>query len=206
MFQYDGASPWYNNVIRFNISENDGLVSDSRAGVYVWNSSKDEKHFYGCDFYNNTIYNSKQAAINFSETSQRESFRFFNNIFIGRDSLVRGEEGDDIFLANDWYSIEKKFDANGINSFEKWAVEQNKEQLNGKIVGLNLMPFFENAGNTRITEANHLAAFDNYKIKRGSSLMTAGIDLKSLFGINIGSKDFNGEPVNIKCLGACTHQ
>ncbi|MEP6467455.1 MAG: right-handed parallel beta-helix repeat-containing protein, partial [Parafilimonas sp.] len=39
IFQYWDASPWYNNVVRFNISIDDGLVSDSRAGIYVWNSS-----------------------------------------------------------------------------------------------------------------------------------------------------------------------
>ena len=206
MFQYWGASPWHNNVIRFNISENDGLVSDSHAGVYVWNSSKDTTQFYECDFYNNTIYNSKQALLNFSETSERRNFRFFNNIFIGKDSLIRGEEGDAIFLANDWYSIEKKFNANGINDLKKWAIEQNKEQLNGKIVGLNVMPSFKDAGNTKITNANQLTSFNNYKITGSSSITKSGIDLQSLFGINIGSTDFNGAPVNKKCLGACTHQ
>ena len=108
MFQYWGASPWHNNVIRFNISENDGLVSDPRAGAYVWNSSEDAKQFHDCDFYNNTIYNSKEAALSFSDKSQRKNFRFFNNIFIGKDSLIRGNEGNDKFLANDWWSIEKK--------------------------------------------------------------------------------------------------
>ena len=82
IFQYWDASPWYNNVIRFNISENDGLVSDSRAGMYIWNSSRDKNQFYNCDVYNNTIYNSKQAALAFSETSEHKNFRFFNNIFI----------------------------------------------------------------------------------------------------------------------------
>lgn len=206
MFQYWGASPWYNNVIRFNISINEGLVSDSRAGVYVWNSSKDEKQFYDCDFYNNTIYNSKQAAINFSETSERRNFRFFNNIFIGKDSLIKGDEGDDIFLGNDWYSIEKKFNANGINDFEKWAVKQNKEQLNGKIIGLNVMPSFKNEGDTKLKNVIQLVSFNSYKITFPSALTKAGIDLQSLFGINIGSKDFNGQRVNKNYLGACTHQ
>ena len=206
MFQYWGASPWHKNVIRFNISENDGLVSDSRAGVYVWNSSKDAKQFYNCDFYNNTIYNSKQAVINFSETSERKNFRFFNNIFIGKDGLIKGDEGDDIFLANDWYSIEKKFNANGMNIFEKWSVEKNKEQLNGKIFGLNVMPSFKNAGNTKITNANQLSSFNAYKITNSSSITKSGIDLQSLFGINIGSTDFNCELINKKCLGECNHQ
>lgn len=206
MFQYWGASPWHNNLIRFNISENDGLVSDSRAGVYVWNSSKDAKQFYNCDFYNNTIYNSREAALSFSETSERRNFRFFNNIFIAKDSLVKGDEGDDIFIANDWYSIEKKFNANGINNFEKWTVAKNKERMNDKIIGLNIVPSFKNPGKTKITNANQLASFDNYKIKEVSPVTESGIDLQSLFGFDIGSTDFNGAPVNKKCLGASTQQ
>ena len=206
MFQYWGASPWHSNVIRFNISVNDGLASDSKAGVYVWNSSKDAKQFYDCDFYNNTIYNSKQAALSFSETSQRIFFRFFNNIFIAKDSLIRGDEGDDIFLANDWFSIEKKFNTNGISDFKKWTIEQNKEQMNGKIIGLNVFPSFRNAGNTTLTDVKQLSNFDSYKINRTSPTAKSGIDLQALFNINIGSEDFNGQTINKNYMGACTNQ
>ena len=38
IFQYWGASPWHNNTFRYNISENDGSVSDSQAGLYIWNT------------------------------------------------------------------------------------------------------------------------------------------------------------------------
>lgn len=205
MFQYWGASPWYNNVIRFNISENDGLVSDSQAGIYVWNGSEDDKQFYNCDFYNNTIYNSKEAVLSFSETSERKYFRFFNNIFVGKDSLIRGDEGDDIFLANDWYSIEKKFNANGINDFEKWALDRNKEQMNGKIIGLNVMPPFKNPDNTTLADVKQLSNFDSYKINGASPVTQSAIDLQTLFSINTGVEDFNGQSLNKNYLGACTH-
>ncbi|HEY5464997.1 MAG TPA: right-handed parallel beta-helix repeat-containing protein [Hanamia sp.] len=205
IFQYWGASPWYNNVIRFNISENDGLVSDSLAGLYIWNSSKDAKQFYNCDVYNNTIYNSKEATLSFSQTSQRKNFRFFNNIFIGKDSLIRGNEGDDIFLANDWYSIEKKFNADGIIDFKTWGLRRNKEQMNHKIIGLNVMPAFKNPGNTTFTDVKNLTGFDNYKIRILSPVMESAIDLKHLYHINTGNKDFNNKRINKKCLGACTH-
>jgi hypothetical protein len=206
MFQYRGASPWHNNVIRFNISENDGLVSDSRAGVYVWNSSKDDKQFYDCDFYNNTIYNSRQAALSFSETSQRKNFRFFNNIFIAKDSLIKGKKSNDIFIANDWWSIENKFNADGINDFKTWMTRNNIEQLNGKLKGLNIMPPFKNAGNTTVTNVNQLSIFDSYKIVSPSPVIQSGIDLHALFNINIGDIDFNDSPINKNYLGACTNK
>ena len=65
IFQYAGASPWYNNTIRCNISENDGNVSTAKASVYIWNGSKNKNEFTRCYFYNNTVYNAKGSAIIF---------------------------------------------------------------------------------------------------------------------------------------------
>jgi hypothetical protein len=45
IFQYYYASPWHDNIFRYNISENDGSVSDAGAGMYVWNSSRVENLF-----------------------------------------------------------------------------------------------------------------------------------------------------------------
>lgn len=206
IFQYWGASPWYNNVMRFNISVDDGLVSDSRAGVYVWNSSKDSNQFYNCDVYNNTIYDSKQAVLSFSETSERKNFRFFNNIFIGADSLIRGDKGVDTFLANDWWSLEKNFNADGMNDFNAWISKYNIERLNNKIVGLNILPPFKNADDTTFTDVNTLSSFNSYKIISASPVIQAGLYLQSLYNINIGDEDFNSKPINKNYLGACTSQ
>lgn len=205
IFQYWSASKWYNNVIRFNISVDDGLVSDSRAGAYVWNGSGDSTQFYNCDFYNNTIYNSQQAALSFSEKSERKNFRFFNNIFIGKDSLIKGNKGVDTFLANDWWSLKRKFNADGMNDFKAWITKNNIEQLNGKIVGLNVLPQFKKANDTTFTAVSKIINFNSYKIIGASPVMQSAIDLQSLFNINIGDKDFNDKPVNKKYLGACTN-
>ena len=78
--------------------------------------------------------------------------------------------------------------------------------LNGKIVGLNVLPYFANAGVAKLTNENQLPVFNNYKIVDSSSITKYGVDLQSLFGINIGSKDFNGQAVNRNYIGACTHQ
>jgi hypothetical protein len=105
IFQYWGASPWYHNVIRWNISEDDGWVSDSRAGMYVWNSSNDSTQFYDCQVYNNTVYNTREAALSYSTTSARRGFVFRDNTFVGADSLVRGNKGVDVFVNNNWWVL-----------------------------------------------------------------------------------------------------
>ncbi|HWD89496.1 MAG TPA: right-handed parallel beta-helix repeat-containing protein [Mucilaginibacter sp.] len=172
IFQYWGATPWHNNVFRFNISENDGTVSDSQAGVYIWNSSDDEKQFHDCEVYGNIIYNSKVAAIAFSEKSESKGIRMYDNIFVGRDTLIRGKDkiGDVKYWGNDWWSIEKNFNMYGIRSLKEWATRTGLEQKDGKITGLNIKPEFANAGNSTITSASQIKTFGNYKLPLKSKL------------------------------------
>ncbi len=203
MFQYWRASPWHNNIIRYNISNDDGLVSDSHAGVYVWNSSEDEKQFYDCDFYNNTIYNSKEAVLSYSDKSQRENFRFFNNIFVGKDSLIRGNKGIDVFLANDWWSLTRQFNADGIHDFETWAKKYKLEMRSGRIIGLNTNPSFIDTGNVTITSADSINQFINYKLPQNSLLRDAGINLSRLFNIDTGGQDYFSGITPVNGIGAC---
>lgn len=190
IFQYWGASPWYNNVIRYNISENDGLVSDSRAGIYVWNSSGDASQFHDCLVYNNTVYNEKEAAISFSEKSERKQFGFYNNIFVAKDSLIRGIKGEDVFLGNNWWSLKKR---------------------SGKMPGLNRNPHFTNPGNTRLTSFPQ-AMFHSYDLPSVSVLRNHGVDMHRMpeltsrntgFMAKDGNTDFNGRPVPAGGIGAC---
>ena len=206
IFQYAGASKWENNVVRFCISENDGKVSAAHAGAYVWNSSHDSAQFKDFLFYNNTIYNDSGTAISYSVESDHSNFKFYNNIFMAADSLLRGNYGSDVFVANDWWSLKEGFNIKDENNFENWCNANNKEQINGVIKGLNVNVPFKQAGNATLTDVNTLSSFDNYTINGASPVTQAGIDLQALFNINIGDKDFNGKPADKKYLGACTHQ
>ena len=155
IFQYWGASPWYHNVIRWNISEDDGLVSDSRAGIYVWNSSGDAGQFYDCLVYNNTVYNSKEAAISYSDKSARKGFVFKDNILIGADSLIRGDKGVDVFMRNDWWVLRGKGTAVGMK-------------------GLYVKPDFKNPGNTQVTGVEALKGYDKYRVLGPAELRGIG--------------------------------
>ncbi len=174
IFQYWGASAWHDNIFRYNISENDGTVSDSQAGLYVWNSSDDEKQFYDCDVYGNIIYNTKVAAISFSEKSESKGIRFYNNVFVGKDSLIKGKDkiGDVKYLGNNWWSIESGFKIDGITDLKAWAEKTGKEQKDGKVIGLNIKPDFKSPGNAAITSASQLKTFTNYQLPANSILKT----------------------------------
>ncbi|MEJ7830254.1 MAG: right-handed parallel beta-helix repeat-containing protein, partial [Segetibacter sp.] len=164
IFQYAGASDWHDNIIRNNISENDGNVSRAGAGVFIWNGSKDKNQFRNLEFYNNIVYNSKGAVMHYDEKeSEHVGFRFYNNIFVAQDELVLGKDtlGTDVFLNNNWWSLTSGFNMNGIKDFKTWSVQFGKEQVKSKIVGYNEDPKFKNAGNTSLTSPWQLKSFFN---------------------------------------------
>ncbi|MCW3106927.1 MAG: hypothetical protein JWQ09_1433 [Segetibacter sp.] len=172
IFQYDGASKWHDNIIRNNISENDGSISAAKANIFIWNGTRDENQFKNLQFYNNILYNSKGAAINYDKESEHTSFWFYNNIFVAKDELVMGKDaiGNDVFLNNDWWSLISGFKINGIKDFETWIRQSGKEQDNGKIVGYNEDPHFTNPGNASLISPFGLQSFSNYEVPGNSRL------------------------------------
>jgi hypothetical protein len=195
IFQYAGASKWHNNTVRFNISRNDGSVSAAHAGVYVWNSSENPAEFTDLLFYNNIIYNETGAAISYSWQSDNAGFKFYNNIFVSKDTLVRGTELSVDYKGNDWWSIRDGFNIKGVRNFNEWATANGKEQLNSKIIGFNIEPAFKGPLNGAITDPLQLPAYDNYKLTSVAPLIDKGPDLKILFGIDPGPFDFNQKPL-----------
>jgi len=90
LFQYDGASPWKNNIIKNNVSWNDGRVSAARAGIYVWNASGAADQLSTCTIVDNLIFNEKGTAINYATDSNHEKFQFLDNIFVCDTIFFKG--------------------------------------------------------------------------------------------------------------------
>ncbi len=188
IFQYLYASPWHDNVFRYNISVNDGTVSDASAGLYIWNSSRDSNQFYNSSVYNNTIYNSKVSAIRYSELSDHKSFAFYNNIFVGKDSLLKGNMGTDVFLGNSWWR-------SGSQTVEELIV--------GKMKVTSRNPDFKSPDKKiNLTSALGLKNIEYFKIPLVSPLRTSGINLYEVLGINTGGADFNSGKAPITGIGA----
>ncbi len=104
IFQYAGASPWQNNVIRNCTSTNDGRISRAKAGVFIWNNSEEKNDFSGLRFINNKIENKEGAAIRFLEDSKHSNFKFLSNTFITKEGLQKWDKIDlsDTFRKNVW--------------------------------------------------------------------------------------------------------
>lgn len=202
IFQYNGASPWRNNIVRFNISENDGRISRAHAGIFVWNGSDNDTQFGDFYCYNNVIYNSDGNAIYFDEHSARNNFFFYNNIFVAKDNLIRGRTINDTFLANNWWSLSGGFNMNGRRDFKQWADITGYEKRSGIILGMNIDPGFENLAMPSITEPKKLSSFTKYRLPSDSPLRRSGIDLKTELSIDAGEIAFNGNSILPKGIGA----
>lgn len=204
LFQYNGASPWFNNIVRYCISENDGNVSNGMGGFFVWNATGDPEQLRDCIIYNNTTYNAYGAAICYDIDSSNKNFFYYNNIFVGKDDLVKGiKELPSHFIANNWYSLDNKgFNIGGIRDFEEWAKRNGKEQSDGKIIGLNIDPQFENPGQTTLTDPTLLEAYDAYKLPENSVLRNKGFDFSGKHNIQDDFIDFNGNKTNTNLMGA----
>jgi hypothetical protein len=188
IFQYWGASAWHDNIIRNNISENDGTVSDSQAGLYIWNSSGDPRQFYNCKVYDNIIYNSKVAAISFSDKSVNGGFDFHHNIFVGKDSLIKGRDslGKCRFEGNDWWSLQSGFNIYGIKNFKIWSDKAGQEQKDGKLTGWNIDPKFKDPDITKLTDTEEVHQFSGFTFSEKSKLRNLfGGDLAQTVEFNI---------------------
>lgn len=202
IFQYSGASSWYNNTVRFCISENDGAVTANCAAMLIWNSSRDTSQFRDFFFYNNTIYNARAPAIAYASQSENAGFRFYNNIFVGNDSIITGKETNSTYLGNNWYSLKSGFNIDGFTNFQTWTNTFNKEKLNNRATGFNINPSFTDPGNSTITDPILLSACNNYHLPESSVLKNSGLDILLLFMINNSGKTFNGTGANSKGIGA----
>lgn len=205
LFQFKGASMWHNNVVRFCISENDGNVSNGMGGVFIWNGSGDPDQLKNCHVYNNTVYNERGGAIShLKDESLNTNFFLYNNIFIGKNELNKGDKVSSVFLGNVWYSLDTGgFNMDGVDDFRLWAETTGNEFRNGRIVGYNLLPDFNNKiGKTGLTDPHGLINYNVYKLRDGSPLADGGIDLKKE-GIEHGGKDFNQNEVTTNLIGAC---
>ena len=185
LFQYESASPWYNNTVRYCISENDGSVSPAQAAIFVWNESDDPEKLKDCYVYNNTVYNEKGAAINYEAQSVHSNFYFCNNIFIVKDRFIHGTESKGVFEGNNWYSL-----------------SQMKQPLKGKN-NQTFAPQFKNPGRTTLTDPHLLVFLEDYQLPEASLLKTSGIDLEKNFGWLMPDQDFNGRTILKNGIGSC---
>ena len=141
LFQYPGADPWSNNIIRYNLSINDGIVTDGAGGIFIWNGGQSASEISNCYVYNNVIYNEQKPAVVFEPASDHVNFNFNNNIFIGAGNIVEGPTSGDRFRGNVWWQVRgSDITFRDHDDLENWAKKMDQEMIHGEIVGMQMDP------------------------------------------------------------------
>lgn len=98
--QFDGAKEFHNNVIRYNLSENDGR-KNKYGGIHLWSTGANGG-IRNTTIYQNTVLTSKSitgkpAAVDCTSKGIH-NIRFYNNTFKTDDSaaLIRGEDNPEV--------------------------------------------------------------------------------------------------------------
>ncbi len=203
LYQYLGAAPYSNNIIRFNISENDGR-KNSYAGIQLWNGSSG---IHDMEIYNNTIFVSPAPsgvarAVYFQTTVSNIHFR--NNLLVttGGVSLVDAVNTQPgvLFQGNDYWSsggtFAIKWGSKTHATLDGWRTASGMETLSGNNTGFSVDPQLMNAGGGgTLGDAALLDSLTAYQLKLWSPMREAGLNLIGLFGVNPGTSDFFGNAV-----------
>jgi len=195
LYEYGGAKTWENNVIRYNISQNDGQTHDGSLGI--WKGEKGMMR--NCEIYNNTFYNSNPKGNSIWLYNSHPGFNFRNNIFIYKGRfLYEGHHFEhEVFQGNVYWNLSGGFELDGYKSIEEWAKATGNEMVGGAVAGIYANPLLKAPGIVTVTDPTKISPefLSGYQLHPGSPLIDKGLDLKALFGMDPGETDILGTKI-----------
>ena len=193
LFQYPGANLWSNNFIRYNLSINDGIVTDGAGGIFIWNGGESASEVSDCFIHNNIVYNEKKPAVVFEPASEHVNFNFNNNIFIGSGNIVEGPSSGDKFQGNVWWHVPAaKIRFRNHKDLETWAKQTGQEMIDGQLIGLQADPMLKGPMIPNITDPYELEQLFGYQLQESSPVIDRGLDIRKIHQIELPDHDFFG--------------
>ncbi len=188
----DSRQPqWSNNIFRYNIGQN------SARAIFIAND--DSLSMNACYIYNNTFYD-KVAMVGANATAPINCI-FANNIFYSQNSppsvaFLLPNPSNISMVGNDYAGNGTWSWGNvGYSSFSDWQSATSQEEMRGVNVGLTSDPLLVAPGGGGITNGYHPEDLFEYLLLPGSPMLEAGLNLQSLYGIDVGTQNFYGTPV-----------
>lgn len=195
--QFAGARPMSNITVRYNLSVNDGR-RNRYGGLHMFKARNADLN--GVYFYNNTVYMSPgnehaaAFAIHHDFTDGAVDVLVANNLFITRGGAhlvdVSAPNNDISFVGNNYDSSGEAFQivylGETYTSLSAWRSATGQERLSGNATGLATAAQLVAAGSTDAAD---------YQLRNVSSLINAGLDMQSVFGIDPGKQDLFGNPL-----------
>lgn len=195
LFQYWGASLWYNNIVRYCVSINDATATEGSGGVFIWNGSPDSTQLADCIVHNNLVYSTHAPAVEFEPQSLNKNFSFYNNIFIGSGPIVHGPSSGEKFINNVWWTAGNEIVFREHKNLADWSKATDQEKLNGIMVGKQVDPQLKGPLLTTITDPYTLHSLTGYTLLTQSPLKNKGLRFETLSKIPVATHDFFGNPV-----------
>jgi hypothetical protein len=195
LYEFGAAKTWENNTVRYNISQNDGRSHDGSLGI--WKAETGTMR--NCEIYNNTFYNSNPDGNSIWLFNSHPGFKFRNNIFVYNGSFLYEEHHfeHEVFQGNVYWNLSGSFKLDGYKSIEEWAAATGNELVGGSVAGIFTDPLLKAPGTATVTDPKHISErnLSGYQLQPGSPMIDKGLDMKELFGIDPGEKDFLGTKI-----------
>jgi hypothetical protein len=152
------------------------------------------------DVYSNTVYNSKGSGVSFGAardvTPTSPIGRFYNNIFVTGGDQIAGGAHKGEFKGNLYWAMgDGGFSVDEYASLEDWAGATGQEMVDGRLVGIYADPLLAKNGTGLIMDPRRIFDLTEYLLLDGSPAVDTGLDLKSLRGLGVSSKDFFGNTI-----------
>lgn len=198
-----GPTAGNGNVIRYNISENDGR-KNGKSAIQVWGNVTNAK------IYNNTIYisssgNGNTAAFNAHNLGSNgkvpRGIEIRNNIFqtVGQKilNIASGVMGGTFsFIGNAYYSgsssLRIQWGSTLYTSLTSWRNAKGQEKLNGAATGYQGDPKLNAPGRGGTVGAEGLHNLSAYKLQSSSPLINRGVVQPSVLS-SVVKYDFFGD-------------
>ncbi|KPL13826.1 MAG: hypothetical protein AMS26_12960 [Bacteroides sp. SM23_62] len=196
LYEFGAAKTWENNIIRYNISQDDGIINGGAVGIWKNDSRGTMRN---CEIYNNTFYNSAENGPVIWLYDHYPGFRFRNNIFVYNGTFL--DEGqqleDEVFQGNVYWNLDGGLGIGNYETIEEWAAATGKEMINDELVGQYINPGLHSPGKTALVDPGSLDGrhLSEYIPVPGSPVIDAGLDLKELFNLDQGKRDILGTPI-----------
>jgi len=196
LFEFGAAKPWENNIVRYCLSYNDGILNDGSLGIW---KNEEAGTLANCQIYNNTFYNSQPGKGNLWLYDNYPGIQFRNNVFIYNGSFLSDAKAikDEVFEGNCYWDLNGDPSFLGFESLEVWAQSTGKEMNGGEFTGHFADPLLsEFIWDPGIDPADlSPETFKGLSPLYGSPLIDKGLDLTQMLKIDVGKRDLLGTEI-----------
>lgn len=214
---YDSkVGAWANNVVRFNITQNNGAGSRGGEPELHIHIADPRAPIYNLQIYNNTFYNNEATNIISGSGSSGYSLNGMLSATIANNILMIGPDMNEFtpsFIAMHLYARSSvaitgncyasagprtglfHWEATSYLTFSAWQTASGQEKISGGNVGITSDPLLRLRGCSQISnEQDPLGhpSLNGYQLQPGSRCLGGGVNLSSQYSITLPTTDYFG--------------